>query len=427
MPEAKVLTRHLGAEGLTTLAGYQRVGGYQALKKALTMGPEAIFAEVKASGLRGRGGAGFPTATKWSFLPQGVFPRYLCVNADESEPGCFKDRYLIEEFPHQLLEGIMISAYALQVSHAFIYIRGEYRAQRELLEKAVAEVYQAGFAGRRHSGPGLELRADRARWGGSLYLRRGDGHARLLGGRWGQPRLKPPFPAVKGLYGQPTVVNNVETLSNLPYIISEGGAKYAALGTESSPGSRLFCVSGHVERPGNYEIAMGSTTFRELLEMAGGVWRGRSLKAMQPGGGSMQILGPQHLDLAIDFKAVTDAGSALGAGALVIMDETTCLVDVSMRLVDFYEHESCGKCVPCREGTYFEHELMHRLEAGLASTEELATLADICANMDGRCFCLLGDTATWFVMSAYKMFPAEFQSHCGAGHCPVRAELEQVA
>jgi NADH-quinone oxidoreductase subunit F len=427
MPEAKVLTRHLGAEGLTTLAGYERVGGYQALKKALTMGPEAIFAEVKASGLRGRGGAGFPTATKWSFLPQGVFPRYLCVNADESEPGCFKDRYLLEEFPHQLLEGVMICAYALQVSHAFIYIRGEYRAQRELLDKAVAEAYQAGFAGQGILGQ--DWNCELIVHGGAGAYICGEETAMLdsLEGLRGQPRLKPPFPAIKGLYGQPTVVNNVETLSNLPYIISEGGAKYAAMGTESSPGSRLFCVSGHVERPGNYEIAMGRTTFRELLEMAGGVWRGRSIKAMQPGGGSMQILGPQHLDLAIDFKAVADAGSALGAGALVIMDETTCLVNVSMRLVDFYEHESCGKCVPCREGTYFESELMHRLEAGLASTAELATLADICANMDGRCFCLLGDTATWFVMSAYKMFPEEFQSHCGAGHCPVRAELERVA
>ena len=427
MPEARVLTRHLGKPGLTTIAGYEKVGGYQALRQALQMGPEAIQAEVKASGLRGRGGAAFPTATKWSFLPRGVFPRYLCVNADESEPGCFKDRYLMEEFPHQLLEGVMIAAFALQVSHAFIYIRGEYRAQRELLEQAVAAAYQAGFAGNRildqdwscelivHGGAGAYICGEETALLDSLE------------GRRGQPRLKPPFPAIKGLYGQPTVVNNVETLSNLPFIISQGGAKYAEIGTESSPGSRLFCVSGHVERPGNYEIAMGTTTFRELLEMAGGVWRGRKLKAFQPGGGSMQILGPQHLDLALDFKAVADAGSALGAGALVIMDETTCVVNVAMRLVDFYEHESCGKCVPCREGTYFERELMHRLEAGLATRAELATLADICANMDGRCFCPLGDTATWFVMSAFKMFPEEFERHCGAGQCPVRAGLEAAA
>ncbi|MGH7692550.1 MAG: NADH-quinone oxidoreductase subunit NuoF [Candidatus Dormibacteria bacterium] len=427
VPEARVLTRHLGAKDLTSLAGYQRVGGYQALRKALKMGPEQILAEVKASGLRGRGGAAFPTAAKWSFLPKDVFPRYLCVNADESEPGCFKDRYLLDEFPHQLLEGVMISAFAIQASHAFIYIRGEYKAQRELLERAVAEAYQAGYAGAKVLG---------GKWGCELIVHGGAG-AYICGeetalldsleGLRGQPRLKPPFPAVKGLYGQPTIINNVETLSNLPFIVSEGGAAYAQMGTESSPGTRLFCVSGHVERPGNFEVALGRTTFRELLQMAGGVWRGRQLKAMQPGGGSMQILGPQHLDLPLDFKAVADAGSSLGAGALVIMDETTCVVDISMRLVDFYQHESCGKCVPCREGTYFESELMHRLEAGLASAAELATLSDICHNMDGRCFCVLGDTATWFVMSAYKMFPEEFQRHCGAGRCPVRAGLEAAA
>jgi NADH-quinone oxidoreductase subunit F len=418
-----VLTRHQGAEGLTTLAGYEKVGGYRALRRAIEMGPEAIAAEVKASGLRGRGGAAFPTATKWSFLPKDSFPRYLCVNADESEPGCFKDRVLMEEHPHQLLEGVLIAAFALQVNHAFIYIRGEYRSQRELLERAVEEARGAGYGGSNVLGSGWDCEL-LVHGGAGAYIC-GEETALLdsLEGLRGQPRLKPPFPAVKGLYGQPTVVNNVETLSNLPFIVAEGGAKYASLGTEASPGTRLFCVSGHVERPGTFEVPMGKTTFRDLLEMAGGVWRGRQFKAMQPGGGSMQILGPQHLDLPLDFKAVADAGSSLGAGALVVMDESTCLVDVAMRLVDFYRHESCGKCVPCREGTYFESELMHRLEAGLATRAELATLADICANMDGRCFCPLGDTATWFVMSAYRMFPDEFESHCGAGRCPVRQPL----
>ncbi len=427
MPEVRVLTRHFDVEGVTTLAGYEGVGGYQALRKAMQMGPAAIHAEVKASGLRGRGGAAFPTATKWGFVPQGVFPRYLCVNADESEPACFKDRVLMERAPHQLVEGVMISAYALQVSHAFIYIRGEYREQRELLERAVAEAYAAGYAGERILGG--EWSCQLIVHGGAGAYICGEETALLdsLEGLRGQPRLKPPFPAVKGLYGQPTVVNNVETLSNLPYIVSEGGKAYAQLGTESSPGTRLFCVSGHVESPGTFEVSMGTTSIRDLVDLAGGVWQGRRLKAMQPGGGSMQILGPQHLDLPLDFKAVTDAGSSLGAGALVVMDETTCLVDVSRRLVDFYHHESCGKCVPCREGTYFESELMHRLEAGVASKEELATLSQICANMDGRCFCLLGDTATWFVMSAYRMFPEEFESHCGAGGCPVRRALEVAA
>jgi NADH-quinone oxidoreductase subunit F len=422
-----VLTRHLGAEGLTTLGGYEKVGGYQGLRKAIQMGPDAIVSEVKASGLRGRGGAAFPTGTKWSFLPKDVFPRYLCVNADESEPGCFKDRVLMEEFPHQLLEGVLIAAFALQVTHAFIYIRGEYRAQRELLERAAKEAYQAGYAGRGVLGTSWDCELI-VHGGAGAYIC-GEETALLdsLEGRRGQPRLKPPFPAVKGLYGQPTVVNNVETLSNLPYIVMEGGAKYASLGTEASPGTRLFCVSGHVARPGTFEVPMGKTTFRDLLDLAGGVWKGRQLKAMQPGGGSMQVLGPQHLDVPLDFKAVAEAGSSLGAGALVVMDDSTCLVDVASRLVDFYRHESCGKCVPCREGTYFESELMHRLEAGLASRAELAELSDICANMDGRCFCPLGDTATWFVMSALRMFPEEFESHCGAGHCPVRARAEVAA
>lgn len=280
-----VLTRHQGAPGLTTLAGYEKVGGYQALRRAIAMGPEAIAAEVKASGLRGRGGAAFPTATKWGFLPKDSFPRYLCVNADESEPGCFKDRVLMEEYPHQLLEGVLISAFALKVNHAFIYIRGEYRSQRELLERAVGEARRAGYVGRNILGSGWDCEL-LVHGGAGAYIC-GEETALLdsLEGRRGQPRLKPPFPAVKGLYGQPTVVNNVETLSNLPYIVSEGGAKYAALGTEASPGTRLFCVSGHVERPGTFEVPMGRTTFRDLLEMAGGVWRGRQMKAMQPGGG----------------------------------------------------------------------------------------------------------------------------------------------
>jgi NADH-quinone oxidoreductase subunit F len=419
-----VLTRYAGHADLTSLAGYEKAGGYRALRRALEIGPQAIAAEVKASGLRGRGGAAFPTATKWSFLPKDVFPRYLCVNADESEPGCFKDRVLMEEYPHQFLEGVLIAAYALQVTHAFIYIRGEYRSQRELLEEAADEARRAGYVGTNVLGSGWDC--DLIVHGGAGAYICGEETALLdsLEGRRGQPRLKPPFPAVKGLYGQPTVVNNVETLSNLPYIVAEGGATYASLGTEASPGTRLFCVSGHVEKPGTFEVPMGKTTFRDLLEMAGGVWRGRRFKAMQPGGGSMQILGPQHLDLPLDFKAVADAGSSLGAGALVVMDDSTCLVNVAMRLVDFYRHESCGKCVPCREGTYFESELMHRLEAGLATKAELAELADICANMDGRCFCPLGDTATWFVMSAYRMFPEEFESHCEAGSCPVRDRVE---
>ena len=423
MAEYRLLTKDFGADALQTLKGYEKVGGYQGLRDAFKkFTPETLVAEVKTSNIRGRGGAGFPTGMKWSFLPKDVFPRYLCCNADESEPGCFKDRYLIDESPHQLIEGLLIASYALQVNTSFIYIRGEYHDQRLLLERAVEEARAGGYIGTNILGSGFDC--DVIVHGGAGAYICGEETALIesLEGLRGQPRLKPPFPAVKGLYGQPTVVNNVETLCNMPHIVQRGGEWFKSLGTEKSAGTRVFCCSGHINRPGNYEMLLG-TPIRELLEEeCGGMWRGRSLKAFQPGGGSMQVLLPQHLDLPLDMNAVQEAGSSLGAGAMIFMDETTCLVDVSMRLVDFYRHESCGKCVPCREGTYFESELMHRLEAGLATHAELASLADICSNMDGRCFCPLGDTATWFVMSAYKYFRDEFEAHCGAGRCPVRAQ-----
>jgi NADH-quinone oxidoreductase subunit F len=422
MAEYPLLTRDIGTEGLVTLAGYERAGGYQGLREALKrFTPEQLVDEVKNSGLRGRGGAGFPTGMKWSFLPKDVFPRYLACNADESEPGCFKDRYLIDENPHQLIEGLLIAAFALKVNTAFIYIRGDYHDQRLLLERCVEEARAAGHVARDIHGSG---------WGCEVIVHGGAG-AYICGeetalldsleGNRGQPRLKPPFPAIKGLYGKPTVVNNVETLSNLPHIVLKGAEWFKGIGTEKGAGTRLFCCGGHINKPGVYEMEMGRP-IRELLEEhCGGIWKGRQLKAFQPGGGSMQVLLPEHLDLALDFDAVTQAGSSLGAGAMVFMDETTCMVNVSMRLVDFYHHESCGKCAPCREGTYFEADLMHRLEAGLCSSDELATLTDICDNMNGKCFCPLGDTATWFVMSAFKAFRQEFEAHCGAGGCPVRA------
>jgi NADH-quinone oxidoreductase subunit F len=421
MAEHKLLTEHFGIEGIQTLPVYERHGGYQALRKALRqMTPEAVAGEVTTSGIRGRGGAGFPTGRKWSLLAKD-HPRYLCVNADESEPGCFKDRALIEENPHQLIEGALIAAYATESPIAFIYIRGEYRDPRLLLERCVEEARAAGYIGKGIMGS--DFSCDVIVHGGAGAYICGEETALIdsLEGLRGQPRLKPPYyPAVKGLYNKPTVVNNVETLSNIPHIVMRGGAWYASLGTQGSTGTRLFCCSGHIERPGTYEMLLG-TPIRELLEeQCGGMWRGRSLKAFQPGGGSMQVLLPEHLDLPLDMEAVAKAGSSLGAGAMVFMDETTCMVNVSMRLVDFYHHESCGKCAPCREGTYFESDLMHRLERGVLRPEELGTLADICDNMNGKCFCPLGDTATWFVMSAYQAFREEFEAHCGAGRCPVR-------
>ncbi|HEV7677606.1 MAG TPA: NADH-quinone oxidoreductase subunit NuoF [Candidatus Dormibacteraeota bacterium] len=422
MAEYKLLTKDFGIEGLQTLPVYERTGGYQGLRKALRdFTPEALIEEVKTSQIRGRGGAGFPTGMKWSFLPKDVFPRYLCCNADESEPGCFKDRYLIDESPHQLVEGLLIAAYALQVQHAFVYIRGEYHDQRILLEQAVEEARAAGYIGTGILGS--DFGCDVIVHGGAGAYICGEETALIssLEGNRGEPRLKPPFPAVKGLYGKPTVVNNVETLCNLPHIVNNGGEWFAGIGAEKSRGTRLWCCSGHIEKPGVYEMELGRP-IRELFEEhCGGMWKGRTLKAFQPGGGSMQVLLPEHIDLPLDMDAVMKAGSSLGAGAMMFMDETTCLVNVSMRLVDFYQHESCGKCAPCREGTYFESDLMHKLEAGRATAEELATLTDICDNMNGKCFCPLGDTATWFVMSAYKAFRDEFESHVGAGQCPVQA------
>jgi len=427
MAEYPLLTKDFATKDLHTLAVYERTGGYQGLREAFKkFTPETLIAEVKTSGVRGRGGAGFPTGTKWSFLPKDIFPRYLACNADESEPGCFKDRYLIDKNPHQLVEGVLIASYALQVNVAFIYIRGEYYDQRLLLEQAVEDARKAGFIGKNILGSGFDC--DVIVHGGAGAYICGEETALIdsLEGLRGQPRLKPPFPAVKGLYGQPTVVNNVETLCNLPHIVLRGGEWFKSLGTESSSGTRLFCCSGHINKPGTYEMLLG-TPIRELLEEeCGGMLPGSTLKAFQPGGGSMQVLLPEHVDLALDMNEVQKAGSSLGAGAMIFMDQNTCLVDVSMRLVDFYQHESCGKCVPCREGTYFESQLMHKLEAGHATLSELGTLSDICSNMDGRCFCPLGDTATWFVMSAYKYFRDEFEAHAGAGECPVKARARAL-
>ncbi len=351
MAEHRLLTKDFGTDGLQTLDVYERCGGYEGLRKALrSLTPDELVAEVKTSGIRGRGGAGFPTGMKWSFLPKDIHPRYLCVNADELEPGCFKDRALIDENPHQLIEGTLIAAYAIQAPIAFIYIRGEYHDQRLLLERCVEEARAAGYIGRGILGS--DFSCDVIVHGGAGAYICGEETALIdsLEGLRGQPRLKPPFPAVKGLYGKPTVVNNVETLSNLPHIVLRGGAWFASVGTEKSTGTRLFCCSGHINRPGTYEMALG-TPIRELLEEeCRGVWRGRSLKAFQPGGGSMQVLLPEHLDLPLDMDAVSKAGSALGAGAMVFMDETTCMVDVSMRLVDFYQHEFVRQVRPLPRG-----------------------------------------------------------------------------
>jgi NADH-quinone oxidoreductase subunit F len=363
-----------------TLARYRDTGGYESLRRALGMTPEAIVAEVKASDLAGRGGAGFPTGVKWGFLAPAT-PRYLVINADESEPGTFKDRQLLERDPHQLVEGIAIAAFALGVGQAFIYVRGEYTRPARRVLAAVEEAYAAGFLGEGILGSGFSLDVT-VHLGAGAYIC-GEETALLnsLEGKRGEPRIRPPFPAVAGLYRKPTIVNNVETLSNLPWIVANGGAAYAAIGPEGSRGTRLFSVSGHVARPGNYEIVMGMTWRNLIYDMGGGIPDGRELKCWIPGGASAPWLVPDHLDEAITVQACLRLGTMLGSGAVVVMDESTNVVAAALSIVRFFSHESCGQCTPCREGTTWLQRILERILAGQGRPSDLDLLLDICDNI----------------------------------------------
>ena len=363
-----------------TMARYAASGGYAGLRKALTMKPEEITAEVKASDIAGRGGAGFPTGVKWGFLAP-AHPRYLVVNADESEPGTFKDRMLMERDPHQMLEGTIIAAYALGVNHAFVFVRGEYPRAARRVQVAVEEAHHAGFLGEDILGSGFSLEVTVHLGAGAYICGEETALLNALEGRRGEPRIKPPFPAVAGLYGQPTIVNNVETLSNLPWIINNGGAAYAAIGPEGSKGTRLFSVSGHVERPGNYEIVMGMTWRNLIYEVAGGVRNGHDLKCWIPGGASAPWLVPSHLDEEITVQACLRLGTMLGSGAVVVMDETTNVVAAALSIVRFFAHESCGQCTPCREGTTWMERILARILAGQGRPSDLDLLLDVCDNI----------------------------------------------
>jgi len=363
-----------------TMARYAASGGYAGLRKALTMKPEEITAEVKASDIAGRGGAGFPTGVKWGFLAP-THPRYLVVNADESEPGTFKDRMLMERDPHQMLEGTIIAAYALGVNHAFVFVRGEYPRAARRVQVAVEEAHHAGFLGEDILGSGFSLEVTVHLGAGAYICGEETALLNALEGRRGEPRIKPPFPAVAGLYGQPTIVNNVETLSNLPWIINNGGAAYAAIGPEGSKGTRLFSVSGHVERPGNYEIVMGMTWRNLIYEVAGGVRNGHDLKCWIPGGASAPWLVPSHLDEEITVQACLRLGTMLGSGAVVVMDETTNVVAAALSIVRFFAHESCGQCTPCREGTTWMERILARILAGQGRPSDLDLLLDVCDNI----------------------------------------------
>ena len=403
-----------------TLPVYEATGGYRALRKALTMGPEAVGEEVRTASVLGRGGAGFPAGVKWTLAPAGVYPRYLVVTGDETEPGTYKDRIHMERDPHQLIEGVLLAAYAIGAGQAFIYVRGEMALAQERVAAALNEAYAAGYIGRDILGSSFSIDVVMA-WGAGAYIV-GDETALIesLEGNRGMPRLKPPFfPAAKGLYMQPTIVNNVETMSNLPWIIENGGEAYAALGAETSRGTRLFAVSGHVRRPGVYEVEFGTTTFRELIEgHAGGVRDGHTLKAFIPGGASSPWFFEEHLDLPLEKGTVDRAGSMLGSGAVVVMDETTDAVKACLRLVRFFSRESCGKCTPCREGTNWLERILRRIDEGFGRPTDLELLMDVCDNISPglvwppkqTTICPLGPSATAPIASAMKRFRPEFEA-----------------
>jgi len=407
MPMTPVLTAHWDEPDSHTLAGYRRHGGYGALPLAFAKHPDEVIQTVKDSGLRGRGGAGFPTGMKWGFVPQGDGkPHYLVINADESEPGACKDVPLLLANPHALLEGVVIASYAIRANHAFVYIRGEVPHVIRRVEQAVRQAEAAGFLGRDILGSGFDLDVT-VHAGAGAYIC-GEETALLdsLEGFRGQPRLKPPFPAVAGLYACPTVVNNVETVASVPSILVNGVDWFRTFGTEKSPGFKLFGISGHVNRPGIYEGPLG-TTIREMIEWAGGIRDGHELKFWVPGGSSVPMLTPEHLDVPYTYEDLAAAGSMLGTGTPMVFDETTSVTRVVTRWLEFYKHESCGKCTPCREGTYWMVDLAKRLDAGTGTEGDVQKLMDISAHVFGRSFCPLGDAAATPFPGAVKHFADE--------------------
>ncbi len=412
------LSAHWDEPDSFRLAAYQRNGGYQALRKALAMQPDQVIQTLKDSALRGRGGAGFPTGNKWGFIPQGDGkPHYLVVNADESEPGACKDMPTLLANPQALIEGIIITCYAIRSEKAFIYVRGEVLQAARRLQLSVAEAYQAGYLGEKILGSDLNLDVV-VHSGAGAYIC-GEETALLdsLEGLRGQPRLKPPFPAVAGLYACPTVVNNVESIASVPYILEYGAADFTRFGTERSKGFGLFSLSGHVTTPGQYEAPLG-TTLRELLELAGGIRHGRRLKFWTPGGSSTPLFTEQHLDVPLDYESVAAAGSMLGTRSIQLFDDTTCVVRVVLRWEEFYRHESCGKCTPCREGSWWVVQLLQALQDGQGSEADLEKLLDICDNITGRAFCALGDSIQPAIASSLQYFRDEYLEHLRIGGCP---------
>ncbi len=413
-----VVTKRWGNPDAWRIDTYEKLDGYTALRQALKTDPDELITVVKESGLRGRGGAGFPTGMKWGFIPQDGKPHYLVVNADEGEPGTCKDLPLMMADPHSLLEGAIIACYAIRCNQAYIYVRGEAVHAARRLRQAAKDAYARGFLGRNILGSGFNLELV-VHSGAGAYIC-GEETALLdsLEGYRGQPRLKPPFPATSGLYESPTVINNVETIASVPFIVLNGVDWWRSMGTEKSPGPKIYSVTGHVERPGQYECPLG-TTLRELLDHAGGVRAGHQLKFWTPGGSSTPYLTAEHMDVPLDFEGAAGAGSMLGTTAVMVFDETTCIVGATLRFIEFYAHESCGKCTPCREGNYWMSQVLRRLEYGEGTEEDLSTLLDTCDNIFGRSFCAFGDGATSCVTSSIKYFRDEYIAHVREARCPL--------
>ncbi len=413
----RVLLAHTDVPGSHTLDFYLSHGGYEGAKKAILQHkPDEVIEIVKKSNLRGRGGAGFPCGLKWSFVPKSTTkPKYLAVNADESEPGTFKDRVLMERDPHQLIEGIIIACYAVGIRTAYIYIRGEFVHGARVLDKAVEEAYERGILGPKVLGTEMMLDVTVHRGAGAYICGEETGLLSSLEGKRGLPKIKPPFPAVEGLFGCPTVVNNVETLANLPHIMNRGADWFRSIGPEKGPGPKLICVSGHVNKPGTYEVPMGLNLLALINDVCGGVWKGRKLKAVIPGGTSAKILTAAECDVAMDFDSLAAKGTMLGSGGVIVMDEKTDMVDALYNILRFYHHESCGQCTPCREGTGWIEKIVGRIRAGHGRMEDLDLLVEICDMMLGKTICVLADAAAFPCESIVKKFRAEFEDRVKSG------------
>ena len=420
--ETPLISQRWGTKDSRKLDVYVKQAGYKALEKALQeMTPQSIIEEVKKSNLRGRGGAGFPTGMKWSFVPKdSPKARYVICNADESEPGSCKDRPLMEMDPHQLIEGMVIAARAINSHQGFIYIRGEYRYVLDIVDAAIAEAYAAGYLGKNILGTGFDFDLLTHTGAGAYECGEESALMESLEGKRGYPRIKPPFPAVVGLYGCPTIINNVETLSAVPSVIREGGEAYANRGTPKNGGTRMLCVSGHVRKPGVYEVPLGMNMKKFLYEVAGGISEGKKLKAVIPGGSSCPLLTAEEIDIPMDYDALTKAGSMLGSGGMVVMDEDTCMVDLARRIMHFYAHESCGWCIPCREGTAWLRKTLERFHAGFGRYEDIDLIADLAKNMLGRTFCPLGDAAAMPTISIMQKWRGEFEDHL-RGRCAYKS------